>query len=986
MNTKQKYIVNSVTAIFAFTIIFFLPGKYFAGNWYVKSSDHFKIIYKKSHEHLVDHILFSAENALDKLEKIFNYKPESKIVINTIDIADYGYGRATSVPENFISLDIEPLETEYENFPFHERFQWLLNHELVHIIVNDQASKAESFNRSVFSKVAPERSHPISTFFSLLTNFSRYTPRWHQEGIAVFWETWLSGGFGRVLGNFDEMYFRTKVLEKDEFPDPVKLDAVDTHNSFLLENLFYLYGARFATYLALEYGINKLVSWYKIDNDEFYTNFESKFRKTFGINFDLAWNNFIDYEKNFQRENIKRIEKSKITKLKKFTTGSFGWITRPFYDRSSNSLIFGYHKSHHLAEIARFDLNSNSSKTIITLPSPSILKVSSLAYDSDTKQIFYTTNNNKLFRDIWVVDENSGSNQLLFKDIRIGDLTVSPGTHELWGVQHVSGENILVYSKFPYNKMIPLIRFKVGTDISNLAVSPDGKKLALTLHETNGSQSIIVADIEKIKNEGKFIFKTISAEGSPENPGWSNNGKQLYWNAYTNGVSNIYVYNFKNSQIYPLSNVLTGLFKPVALKNDSLVAFEFTVDGFTPVEIPNKNAGRIEAIEYLGQKLFYKNPGLTSLAITDNYSAKKSLKFTPQSNYSGLANINTFSIIPMISGFQSQKVLGVYAHFADPLIHHDLQIEIGYSPFNKIEAAPKFHFKLNYNYKQKYILGIDHNAPDFYDLFNKRKRGVIGTKIRLGNKHYWIYDIPYKLEQKTEIAIYTDFEYINDNLTRVSEPDFMVAQTILSSKYLRRSIGSSDFERGDAFTLTLRGFGSDPNNPQYSGQIIAEWEHLAPLLWEHNTARFKLGLGYHHDNKNLIQSRFYFGGFGNRSLENAPVKQYRKVFRFPGIPIYSLDADRFVKLMIENNFPPIRFSNLSIGQQYLSHIDFSIYSQALLVRSSQPKRWIDIGAQLNVVFKHWFNLESTLSFGFAKAWNETGNNTEWFISYKLLKS
>ena len=124
-------------------------------------------------------------------------------------------------------------------------------------------------------------------------------------------------------------------------------------------------------------------------------------------------------------------------------------------------------------------------------------------------------------------------------------------------------------------------------------------------------------------------------------------------------------------------------------------------------------------------------------------------------------------------------------------------------------------------------------------------------------------------------------EYINDNLTKVSKPDFAVAQTILSSKYLRRSIGSSDFEKGDAFTLTLRGFGSDPNNPQYSGQIYGEWEHLTPWIANHNTARFKVMIGYHKDNEKLIQSRFYFGGFGNRRLENINVKQYRKVFRFP---------------------------------------------------------------------------------------------------------
>jgi len=46
---------------------------------------------------------------------------------------------------------------------------------------------------------------------------------------------------------------------------------------------------------------------------------------------------------------------------------------------------------------------------------------------------------------------------------------------------------------------------------------------------------------------------------------------------------------------------------------------------------------------------------------------------------------------------------------------------------------------------------------------------------------------------------------------------------------------------------------------------------------------------------------------------------------------------------------------------------------------------INFGAQINVMFEHWYNLESTISTGFAKAWWRSGNDTEWFISWKLLK-
>jgi hypothetical protein len=50
------------------------------------------------------------------------------------------------------------------------------------------------------------------------------------------------------------------------------------------------------------------------------------------------------------------------------------------------------------------------------------------------------------------------------------------------------------------------------------------------------------------------------------------------------------------------------------------------------------------------------------------------------------------------------------------------------SPFKETTNDIKFHLRLKYSYEQKFILGIEHNAPDFYDLFNKRKRGMLGSR------------------------------------------------------------------------------------------------------------------------------------------------------------------------------------------------------------------------------------------------------------------
>ena len=71
---------------------------------------------------------------------------------------------------------------------------------------------------------------------------------------------------------------------------------------------------------------------------------------------------------------------------------------------------------------------------------------------------------------------------------------------------------------------------------------------------------------------------------------------------------------------------------------------------------------------------------------------------------------------------------------------------------------------------------------------------MIGSRLGLDYTHYWIYDNPLKIKQQTEVALYKDIEFTNDNLVKVSQPDFLVAQSIFDIKNQRKSIGSSDFE------------------------------------------------------------------------------------------------------------------------------------------------------------------------------------------------
>lgn len=954
---------------------------------YQQESDHFIVIYWKSHEYLAPRILASAENALTRLTSIFHYRFTEKIIIYTNDYHDFGGAGTTSVPHNFIRLDIAPFELDYENIPFDDRIKWLITHELVHVIVGDGVSTKDSFSRNLFSKVPPEREQPLSIFYSLLTNFERFSPDWHQEGIAMFMETWLNGGFGRVQGSFDEMFFRAMVYENKEFPSLIELDAKVAATSYLLQMQYYLYGARFSAYLATRFGSDTFIEWYRYNQTDNYKWFDKKFQDIFKLPLNKVWSQFIQDEKIFQRTNLELAAKKPYTPIRYLSEKSYGWVTQPMLNHHANKILFGSHNSHNLAAIVEINLEDKAISTIATLPTPRMVQVAAVAIDPRTGLVFFTTNNNYLHRDLWILDPVTRIKKMLFKDIRIGDLTACPATGELWGVRHSSGRAALLLAKFPYTDLLPVAEFSYENSIQHLSISPSGRWLAATLHQSTGEQKIIIIALQKLTETAAPIYQVVSDVGSPEHPSWSPDETTLLWNAYVNGISNIYQCDLKTRQIYALSHTPRGLFRPLYLSPDSLFAFEFTSEGFVPVIIPNKPADYLPAIAYFGQKLFQKEPQLANLALPKSESLHyENEKQSRERKYHGLKNVHRDAFIPIATGFMDQVALGFYGQFSDPLLIHDLKIEAAYSPWPSNDLMPRIHFDIKYEYKKTWMLRYQNNASNFYDIFNQRKRGTIQKKLLLNNAHYWKYDLPQKIKHVNELALYLDTQAINDNMTKINKPDFIVYQSVLENVDLRRSIGSVDNEQGTKWTATLMTFHVNPQDMKHVGGIHLEWESYRTWKWPHNIIMLNLSAGIRHVIDYMPQGKFYFGGFGNRYLENDPVEQYRKVFRFPGIPIYSIPAKQFGKITIENKLPPLRFGKACLGHHYLSHLDATIFAQGLAIERNWQSTWIDLGAQINFQLKHWYNLESTISLGLARAWHCGQDSWEWFISFKPLRS
>ena len=114
------------------------------------------IYYDQAHEYLTYHLVRSFENSLNFHKRLFGYTPTEPVVVLMQDFGDYGHGGTSTVPWNYVSIGIEPFDYVYDTMPANERINWLMHHELVHVVATDKGADSDlRFRRLFHGKVHP---------------------------------------------------------------------------------------------------------------------------------------------------------------------------------------------------------------------------------------------------------------------------------------------------------------------------------------------------------------------------------------------------------------------------------------------------------------------------------------------------------------------------------------------------------------------------------------------------------------------------------------------------------------------------------------------------------------------------------------------------------------------------------------------------------------------------------------------------------------
>lgn len=943
------------------------------------------VFFEGTESYLVPHAARTFLNSLQFQRSLFRYTPEDPITVLLADFSDYGNAGASSVPRNTLQVQIAPLSFAFETITANEAMNTIMNHELVHVAAMDGAAgRDRALRRLLAGKVNPIADQPESMLYFYLTSPRVAAPRWYHEGLAVFVDTWMSGGIGRAQGGYDEMVFRSMVKDGAHFYDPLGLVSQGTKVDFQLQINAYLYGTRFMTWLAHEYSPEHVIAWTarRPGSRAYYA---TQFRHVFGLSLSEAWTRWIAFEQAFQRQNLETIRQHPLTPYVDLTPRALGSVSRAFFDPGTRRLYAAFNYPGVVAHIGALDVTTGDVQRFVDVKGPLIYQVTSLAYDPRSRTIFYTTDNGA-HRDLLSLDIQTGTTRLLQKDARIGDLAFNRADGTLWGVRHLNGLCSLVRMNAPYRQWTRVVSFPYGTVAYDLDLSPDGTKLSASVGEISGQQRVNVFAVTDLA-EGRVDPVATFAFGPSVPSGFvfSSDGRYLYGSSYYAGASNVFRYDLLTSELDAVTNAETGFFRPVPLDGDELIAFRYAGEGFIPARLTARPIDDVSAITFLGERTVAKHPALKDWIAGSPAQIPYDTMPKTTGKYRSGKGLRVESWYPVVQGYRGSAAAGVRVNLSDPLQLNRASLTVSSSPGSAGGRAERFHARAEYQ-RYDWTGHVALNDASFYDLFGPTQSSRKGYSVGIGRTTTLVYDEPRRisLDVGARLAGHLD-QLPAAQRVAVSVDRLASIEAALRYSNVQASLGGVDEEQGRRWSAIYE---ADYPGAALFSRVHGTFDSGFPLPAGHASLWLRSAAGFSPQPAAEPFANFYFGAFGNNYVDRGDEKRYRRYYSFPGAALNAIEGRNFVKSLLEVNLPPIRFEHAGTEGAYLTWIRPAVFAAGLVTNlddATRRRRAVTAGIQLDLRFTIVSVLDVTLSAGGAVAASDRGTSREAMISLKVLR-
>ena len=533
-------------------------------DWRTIRTEHFYVHYSPELEELARRAAAQAETSYVQLSAHLK-QPRGKIDVLLTDDVDYSNGFASPTPTNRIVVYANPPVTESALRFTDDYLHLVITHELVHIFHLDRVGGVWALLQKVFGRV------PM-----LFVN--GYQPRWLTEGLAVSYESRLTGS-GRVLGSEHRMLARSAALEH-RFPRIDELSYV--YPRFPYGYAAYAYGSLFMDYLADTHGDSAMSTFIERSSRRLIPwDLNGASRRAFGHSLTAEfrqWSNSLRAELPPRRPPMPGWQDLTVdgvyASFPRWANDSTIFYTGTPGDESYGAYRLSVGAAGRAAE-ARVTRERVARRHT---PSPNVpLRDGSLLYSEMQYTDPFT-----LRSDLYV-DDRRGDKRRLTRGARLS----SPDAR--------ADGRIVAMQTIPAGTRLALVSpdGRVITPITNGGIdeqwaeprwSPDGRHIAAIRWTRGGTSSVVVLD-----TAGGVVHTLISERTINATPSWSPDGRYVYFSSDRTGIMNLYrgafPPAFADTMMIPalqlVSDAQTGLFEPQpSTSGAELAAVVFKSDGY----------------------------------------------------------------------------------------------------------------------------------------------------------------------------------------------------------------------------------------------------------------------------------------------------------------------------------------------------------------------------------------------------------------------